>query len=117
MTFFLSLILEDHRPKNTKKTRIREHNSNLFSCRDSTETTKQRAFNNDSNTSKNITSVVLSSFSPSVANLRCKRRSYGVGPPAFHPSSPTNVTAQLGANAYLPCRIRNLGNKSVRREK
>ena len=57
-----------------------------------------------------------SAFSPSdnESFLRCKRRSYhGVGPPSFHPSSPANITAQLGASAYLPCRIRNLGNKSV----
>ncbi|KAG7158407.1 Zwei Ig domain protein zig-8-like 23, partial [Homarus americanus] len=33
--------------------------------------------------------------------------------PHFHPTSPTNVTTQLGAHAYLPCRIKNLGNKSV----
>ncbi|XP_045133839.1 zwei Ig domain protein zig-8-like [Portunus trituberculatus] len=33
--------------------------------------------------------------------------------PYFHPSSPVNVTTQLGAHAYLPCRIKNLGNKSV----
>lgn len=52
--------------------------------------------------------------SDSHSYLRCKRRSYhGVGIPTFHPASPTNITAQLGANAYLPCRIRNLGNKSV----
>ena len=59
-----------------------------------------------------------SAFSPSENEtfLRCKRRSYhGVGSPSFHPGSPTNITAQLGASAYLPCRIRNLGNKSVSR--
>ncbi|XP_071545632.1 lachesin-like [Panulirus ornatus] len=33
--------------------------------------------------------------------------------PHFHPTSPTNITTQLGAHAYLPCRIKNLGNKSV----
>ncbi|CAL4090022.1 unnamed protein product, partial [Meganyctiphanes norvegica] len=31
----------------------------------------------------------------------------------FHPLSPTNVSSQLKANAYLPCRIKGLGNKSV----
>ena len=31
----------------------------------------------------------------------------------FDPSSPTNVSAQLGSSAYLPCKIRNLGNKTV----
>ncbi|KAF2360654.1 Immunoglobulin-like domain, partial [Trinorchestia longiramus] len=46
--------------------------------------------------------------------LRCKRRSFlGGGPPSFHPSSPKNITAQLNAIALLPCRIKNLGNKSV----
>ncbi|XP_018019333.1 uncharacterized protein LOC108675815 [Hyalella azteca] len=48
------------------------------------------------------------------STVRCKRRSFlGVGPPSFHVSSPKNITAQLGASAYLPCRIKNLGNKSV----
>ncbi|XP_064078139.1 hemicentin-1-like [Macrobrachium nipponense] len=42
---------------------------------------------------------------------RDKRRAFPG--PHFHPTSPTNVTAQLGANAFLPCRIKNLGNKSV----
>ncbi|KAL7630157.1 UNVERIFIED_CONTAM: hypothetical protein RMT77_019704 [Armadillidium vulgare] len=31
----------------------------------------------------------------------------------FDPSSPTNISAQLGSSAYLPCKIRNLGNKTV----
>ncbi|XP_053649940.2 uncharacterized protein [Cherax quadricarinatus] len=34
-------------------------------------------------------------------------------PPYFDPSSPTNVSAQLGTQAFLPCRIRNLGNQSI----
>lgn len=34
-------------------------------------------------------------------------------PPYFDLSSPTNVTAQLGTHAYLPCRIFNLGNRSI----
>ncbi|XP_037776227.1 zwei Ig domain protein zig-8-like [Penaeus monodon] len=42
---------------------------------------------------------------------RHKRRAFPG--PHFHPTSPTNVTAQLAAHAYLPCRIKNLGNKSV----
>lgn len=27
--------------------------------------------------------------------------------------APTNISAQLGTHAYLPCRIRNLGNQSI----
>lgn len=33
--------------------------------------------------------------------------------PYFDPTSPTHVKAQLGSSAYLPCKIKNLGNKSV----
>ncbi|KAK2709723.1 zwei Ig domain protein zig-8-like [Artemia franciscana] len=33
--------------------------------------------------------------------------------PSFDTSSPVNVTAQVGSYAYLTCRVRNLGNKSV----
>ncbi|KAK8753978.1 hypothetical protein OTU49_005761, partial [Cherax quadricarinatus] len=33
--------------------------------------------------------------------------------PYFDPTSPTQIKAQLGSNAYLPCKIKNLGNKSV----
>ncbi|CAK1542421.1 unnamed protein product [Leptosia nina] len=33
--------------------------------------------------------------------------------PYFDPSAPNNVTAQLGTHAYLPCKVRQLSNKSV----
>lgn len=33
--------------------------------------------------------------------------------PYFDPASPTHIKAQMGSNAYLPCKIKNLGNKSV----
>ena len=33
--------------------------------------------------------------------------------PYFDGSSPTNITAQLGTRAFLPCKVRQLGNKSV----
>ncbi|XP_043673404.1 neurotrimin-like [Vespula pensylvanica] len=33
--------------------------------------------------------------------------------PYFDSNSPTNITAQLGSHAYLPCKVRQLGNKSV----
>ncbi|XP_033224469.1 lachesin-like [Belonocnema kinseyi] len=33
--------------------------------------------------------------------------------PYFDTSSPTNITAQLGTRAFLPCKVRQLGNKSV----
>ncbi|XP_046430316.1 hemicentin-2-like isoform X1 [Neodiprion fabricii] len=33
--------------------------------------------------------------------------------PYFDTSSPQNITAQLGTHAYLPCKVRQLGNKSV----
>ncbi|XP_017761186.1 PREDICTED: neurotrimin-like [Eufriesea mexicana] len=33
--------------------------------------------------------------------------------PHFDSSTPTNITAQLGSHAYLPCKVRHLGNKSV----
>ncbi|CAG5016378.1 unnamed protein product [Parnassius apollo] len=33
--------------------------------------------------------------------------------PYFDPSAPNNITAQLGTHAYLPCKIRQLSNKSV----
>ncbi|XP_064088012.1 inactive tyrosine-protein kinase 7-like isoform X2 [Macrobrachium nipponense] len=33
--------------------------------------------------------------------------------PYFDPSSPTNISAQLGMHAFLPCTIRNLNNNSI----
>jgi hypothetical protein len=33
--------------------------------------------------------------------------------PYFDPSSATNITTQLGTHAYLPCKVKQLGNKSV----
>lgn len=33
--------------------------------------------------------------------------------PYFDSNTPTNITAQLGGHAYLPCKVRQLGNKSV----
>ncbi|XP_054009240.1 zwei Ig domain protein zig-8-like, partial [Hylaeus anthracinus] len=33
--------------------------------------------------------------------------------PYFDASNPKNITAQLGRHAYLPCKVRQLGNKSV----
>nr|XP_034195858.1 neurotrimin-like isoform X2 [Osmia lignaria] len=33
--------------------------------------------------------------------------------PYFDSNIPTNITAQLGSHAYLPCKVRQLGNKSV----
>jgi len=36
------------------------------------------------------------------------------GDPYFDPMTPKNVTALVGKSAYLSCRVRNLGNKTVR---
>lgn len=33
--------------------------------------------------------------------------------PYFDPSTTTNITTQLGTHAYLPCKVKQLGNKSV----
>ncbi|XP_042232001.1 uncharacterized protein LOC121872933 [Homarus americanus] len=62
----------------------------------------------------------LSSSSPSYlqpqpAPIRIQRTipSTAPPPPYFDPSSPTNVSSQLGTKAFLPCRIRNLGNQSI----
>ncbi|XP_052742447.1 lachesin-like [Bicyclus anynana] len=33
--------------------------------------------------------------------------------PYFDPAAPNNLTAQLGTHAYLPCKVRQLSNKSV----
>lgn len=33
--------------------------------------------------------------------------------PYFEPSMPQNVTALVGKSAYLSCKVRNLGNKTV----
>ncbi|XP_015604174.1 cell adhesion molecule 4 [Cephus cinctus] len=33
--------------------------------------------------------------------------------PYFDSNSPENITVQLGTHAYLPCKVRQLGNKSV----
>lgn len=63
---------------------------------------------------------VLSFMSGSVHSLHSARRRSFVpvpstsGPGAFFdPNSPSNISAQLGSSAYLPCKIRNLGNKTV----
>ena len=37
--------------------------------------------------------------------------------PEFDTSTSTNVSAQLGGNAYLACRVRNIGNRSVSNSK
>lgn len=34
-------------------------------------------------------------------------------PPHFDPTSPTQIKAQMGSSAYLPCKIKNLGDKTV----
>ncbi|KAE8748552.1 hypothetical protein FOCC_FOCC004728 [Frankliniella occidentalis] len=34
--------------------------------------------------------------------------------PFFDPNSPNNITTQLGTHAYLPCKVKQLGNKSVK---
>lgn len=33
--------------------------------------------------------------------------------PYFDPATTTNITTQLGTHAYLPCKVKQLGNKSV----
>lgn len=33
--------------------------------------------------------------------------------PYFDPAAPNNITTQLGTHAYLPCKVRQLSNKSV----
>lgn len=33
--------------------------------------------------------------------------------PYFDPATPNNITTQLGTHAYLPCKVRQLSNKSV----
>jgi hypothetical protein len=37
----------------------------------------------------------------------------GLRGPYFEPSASRNVTALVGKTAYLNCRVRNLGNKTV----
>jgi hypothetical protein len=37
----------------------------------------------------------------------------GLRGPYFDPSASKNVTALVGRTAYLNCRVRNLGNKTV----
>lgn len=37
--------------------------------------------------------------------------------PYFDPTTPRNVTALMGKSAYLSCRVRNLGNKTVSKKK
>ena len=33
--------------------------------------------------------------------------------PYFDTNTPSNITAQLGTHAFLPCKVKQLGNKSV----
>lgn len=39
--------------------------------------------------------------------------SIGRNEPYFDPATPRNVTALVGKSAYLGCKVRNLGNKTV----
>ncbi|XP_051155084.1 cell adhesion molecule DSCAML1-like [Leptopilina boulardi] len=47
------------------------------------------------------------------SHSKVKRMSGLYTGPYFDSSSATNITAQLGTRAFLPCRVRQLGNKSV----
>lgn len=55
----------------------------------------------------------VSVFSGGEAAHVAKRFSGLYTGPYFDPSTATNITTQLGTHAYLPCKVKQLGNKSV----
>lgn len=57
--------------------------------------------------------TVLSCGESSGGRHAVKRYSGLYTGPYFDPSTATNITTQLGTHAYLPCKIKQLGNKSV----
>ncbi|XP_011310822.1 lachesin [Fopius arisanus] len=58
--------------------------------------------------------IVLGITGVSTRSHSLVRRFAGIYPgPYFDENSPKNCTAQLGTNAFLPCKVRQLGNKSV----
>ncbi|KAJ2938489.1 hypothetical protein O0L34_g12936 [Tuta absoluta] len=57
---------------------------------------------------------VLSCGETGGAGARVRKRYVGLYTgPYFDPSAPNNITTQLGTHAYLPCKVRQLSNKSV----
>ncbi|XP_030756140.1 hemicentin-2-like isoform X1 [Sitophilus oryzae] len=52
-------------------------------------------------------------FSGSEAAHAVKRFTGLYTGPYFDPTTTTNITTQLGTHAYLPCKVKQLGNKSV----
>lgn len=62
-----------------------------------------------------IANVILlfAVFSGGEAAYAVKRYSGLYTGPYFDTSTTTNITTQLGTHAYLPCKVKQLGNKSV----
>lgn len=58
-------------------------------------------------------SIFVSVFSGGEAAHAVKRFTGLYTGPYFDPTTTTNITTQLGTHAYLPCRVKQLGNKSV----
>lgn len=57
--------------------------------------------------------IFVSVFSEGEAAHTVKRFTGLYTGPYFDPTTTTNITTQLGTHAYLPCRVKQLGNKSV----
>ncbi|CAB3254055.1 unnamed protein product [Arctia plantaginis] len=70
-----------------------------------------------------VSQIEMRNLTPNVGMLSCGEA--GGGPrltkryvglytgPYFDPTAPNNITTQLGTHAYLPCKVRQLSNKSV----
>jgi hypothetical protein len=48
-----------------------------------------------------------------VFGARAQQASKESTEPEFHKTTPTNITAQLGSQVFLPCKVINLGDRSV----
>ncbi|CAH1120886.1 unnamed protein product [Ceutorhynchus assimilis] len=57
--------------------------------------------------------ILLIVFSGGEAAHAVKRFTGLYTGPYFDPTTTTNITTQLGTHAYLPCKVKQLGNKSV----
>ncbi|CAG7692176.1 unnamed protein product [Allacma fusca] len=61
----------------------------------------------------NVTVVVVITVGPTVNGWEGRGFTGLYTGPYFDTSTPTNITAQLGTHAFLPCKVKQLGNKSV----
>ncbi|KAI8117195.1 protein sidekick-2-like [Lucilia cuprina] len=64
-------------------------------------------------TSSSITSALVQAEAPSLETFVSAASTSAFVEPYLDGYATTNVTTQIGTHAYLPCRVKQLGNKSV----